>query len=173
MKTSLTETAVNANQRMREVTCYCSGVSMWNQLKCWVQNAIEQTFYLIFVACIIRRSRNNQHNCTILHHCFIQFMNKAVVQICALCLLFLLHLIYYYQPAPTLGVEFLNVPRLTSSQRFLWHRLYRQWLPVTLTSCLPSVEQQIVSATGLWNFSLLAISSIVLFLSRLISFFIV
>jgi len=37
------------------------------------------------------------------------------------------HFMCYYPPTPTLGVEFLNVPRLTSSQSFLWHRLYRHW----------------------------------------------
>jgi hypothetical protein len=50
IKTLLITTAMNGNQRMHEVTFYFSAVGMWNQLKCWVQNAIDQTFYLLLPA---------------------------------------------------------------------------------------------------------------------------
>jgi hypothetical protein len=49
IKTLLIKTAISAKRRMCEVTCYFSGVSMWNQLK-WLHYALHQTFYILLSA---------------------------------------------------------------------------------------------------------------------------
>lgn len=50
IKTVLIKTAINTKRRMHEVTCYFSGVSMCNQLKCWVHYALDQTRPLLRLA---------------------------------------------------------------------------------------------------------------------------
>jgi hypothetical protein len=122
IKTLLIKTAINAKQPMHEVTIYFSGVSLWNQLKCWVPYALDQTFYVLL---------------------------------------------------PTRFYAWRGIPERTATHLIATFPVAQiiSALVAGYSHYLPSVEQQIISETGLWNFSLSTFSSLVFFLSRFIAYF--